>query len=152
MKGTTLLILCAVALSACSEEPSTATTANGVAGSVTGTFTEMKASPAVAPAVASRRVFGIAAGAALASQPVATEAGQADEASSQSVSAGDPLQNVNASAAATMVIRTGQGLSKSKKSIRPSSRFDSSPHRSAVISRIHRSAADAIRSARRPSK
>ncbi len=115
MKGTTLLILCAVALSACREEPSTSSTANAPAGTVAGTFGEMKASAAAAPAAVSGRALGIA-GATPLSQARAIDATESDETSSPSASSGDPLQNVNASVVATtMMIRTGQAFVEVEK-------------------------------------
>jgi hypothetical protein len=109
MKATTLLVLIATALSACDREASPAADGGGMASD------KMTVSPTSlgrgSPTRGSGAFPGKAEGAASQFSGVVSTA-VADAVSPESPPAGaDPLQNVNAaSAAPTMVIRTGQAL------------------------------------------
>jgi Domain of unknown function (DUF4349) len=120
MKATVLLVLVACALSGCGDHPSNADSA--------GTFTRgenvsFKAvgRPAGAPVTSANapssgatapRAFGIAGGAANASQVADFSGAPVDEASSPTNPGADALQNINAATAIapTMIIRTGQAF------------------------------------------
>ena len=109
MKATTFLLLIATALSACDRGASPSSDSSGMATDKmdASPTSVLRGSPTRAPAV-----FQATAGAPTAQLSGGVVAGAVtDEVSPESPSGPDPLQNVNAATAApTMVIRTGQAF------------------------------------------